>query len=181
MVVVNDYWALSKVRAGRSQVVLNTYEAMPGTFTTRPDMQFPAADIVAGVRVALGGQEPLLLDATQLATALLGDAIAANLFILGYAWQQGLVPLSFDSLMRAIELNGRAAGGRPGAQPPHRYRIHPGPAASAAAGRMGGQRMGRHRRTAQHRRRARTAGPALARWRCGVPAAGRRAPVALAG
>jgi len=108
MVVVNDYWALSKVRAGRSQVVLNTYEAMPGTFTTRPDMQFPAADIVAGVRVALGGEEPLLLDATQLATALLGDAIAANLFILGYAWQQGLVPLSFASLMRAIELNGAA-------------------------------------------------------------------------
>jgi indolepyruvate ferredoxin oxidoreductase len=108
MVVVNDYWALSKVRAGRSQVVLNTYEAMPGTFTTRPDMQFPAADIIAGVRVALGGDEPLLLDATQLATALLGDAIAANLFILGYAWQQGLVPLSFESLMRAIELNGAA-------------------------------------------------------------------------
>lgn len=108
MVVVNDYWALSKVRAGRTQVVLNTYEAMPGSFTTRPDMQFPAADIVAGIRVALGGESPLLLDATQLATALLGDAIASNLFILGYAWQQGLVPLSFDALMRAIELNGAA-------------------------------------------------------------------------
>ncbi len=108
MVVVNDYWALSKVRAGRTQVVLNTYEAMPGGFTTRPDMQFPAADIVAGIRVALGGEDPLLLDATQLATALLGDAIASNLFILGYAWQQGLVPLSFDALMRAIELNGAA-------------------------------------------------------------------------
>jgi hypothetical protein len=39
MVVVNDYWALSKVRAGRTRVVLNSYEAMPGTFTTRPDMQ----------------------------------------------------------------------------------------------------------------------------------------------
>ncbi len=108
MVVVNDYWALSKVRAERSQVVLNTYEAMPGTFTTRPDMQFPAADIIAGIRVALGGREPLLLDATQLATALLGDAIASNLFILGYAWQQGLVPISFEALMRAVELNGAA-------------------------------------------------------------------------
>ncbi|QIO86435.1 MFS transporter [Stenotrophomonas rhizophila] len=108
MVVVNDYWALSKVRAERSQVVLNTYEAMPGTFTTRPDMQFPAADIIAGIRVALGGREPLLLDATQLATALLGDAIAANLFILGFAWQQGLVPISFEALMRAVELNGAA-------------------------------------------------------------------------
>ena len=44
----------------------------------------------------------------QLATALMGDAIATNLFMLGYAWQQGLVPLSFDSLMRAVELNGAA-------------------------------------------------------------------------
>ncbi len=108
MVVVNDYWALSKVRAGRTQVVLNTYEAMPGTFTTRPDMQFPAADIVAAVRTALDGGEPMQVDATQLATALMGDAIATNLFMLGYAWQQGLVPLSFESLMRAIELNGAA-------------------------------------------------------------------------
>jgi len=108
MVVVNDYWALSKLRAGRSQVVLNSYEAMPGTFTTRPDMQFPAAEIVQAVTQALGGQAPLQVDATELATALMGDAIASNLFMLGYAWQRGLVPLSFQSLMRAVELNGAA-------------------------------------------------------------------------
>ena len=113
MVVVNDYWALSKIRAGRTQVVLNTYEAMPGTFTTRPDMQFPAADIVKAVSTALGGDvqaigKLLQIDATRIATALLGDAIAANLFMLGYAWQQGLVPISFDALMRAVELNGAA-------------------------------------------------------------------------
>lgn len=108
MVVVNDYWALSKVRAGRTQVVINTYEAMPGTFTTRPDMQFPAADIVQAIRQAMGGQAPLQIDATELSTALMGDAIAANLFMLGYAWQRGLVPLTFASLMRAVELNGAA-------------------------------------------------------------------------
>ncbi|MDQ3287148.1 MAG: indolepyruvate ferredoxin oxidoreductase family protein [Pseudomonadota bacterium] len=108
MVVVNDYWALSKIRAGRSKVVLNSYEAMPGTFTTRPDMQFPAADIIQAVSVALGGDAPHVVDATQLATALLGDAIMSNLFILGYAWQQGLVPLSLESIMRAVELNGAA-------------------------------------------------------------------------
>jgi indolepyruvate ferredoxin oxidoreductase len=108
MVVVNDYWVLSKVRGERSHVVLNTYEAMPGTFTTRPDMQFPASEIVAGVKVALGGRDPMQVDATRLATALMGDAIAANLFMLGYAWQQGLVPISFDAIMRAVELNGAA-------------------------------------------------------------------------
>ncbi|MDN5781007.1 MAG: indolepyruvate ferredoxin oxidoreductase family protein, partial [Luteimonas sp.] len=108
MVVVNDYWTLSKIRAGRTQVVLNTYEAMPGSFTTRPDMQFPAADIVAAVQHALDGTAPSQIDATHIATSLMGDAIAANLFMLGYAWQRGLVPLSFDSIMRAVELNGAA-------------------------------------------------------------------------
>ncbi len=108
MVVVNDYWALSKIRAGRSRVVLNTYEAMPGTFTTRPDMQFPAQQIVAAVKTALDGGTPELVDATTLATALMGDSIASNLFMLGYAWQKGWVPVSLDALMRAVELNAAA-------------------------------------------------------------------------
>jgi indolepyruvate ferredoxin oxidoreductase len=108
MVVVNDYWALSKIRAGRSQVVLNTWQAMPGGFTMKPDMQFPTAGILNAVRTALGGKEPLQVDASTLATALLGDTIAANLFMLGFAWQRALVPLSFESIDRAIELNGAA-------------------------------------------------------------------------
>ena len=108
MVVVNDYWALSKVRGDRSHVVLNTYQAMPGTFTRQPDMQFPAAQIIQAVKLALGGRDPDCLDGTALATGLLGDAIATNLFMLGYAWQKGWVPVSLDALMRAVELNGAA-------------------------------------------------------------------------
>lgn len=49
-----------------------------------------------------------MVDASELSLALMGDAIATNLFMLGYAWQQGLVPVSFEALMRAIELNGAA-------------------------------------------------------------------------
>ncbi len=108
MVVVNDYWALSKIRADRSEVVLNTYESMPGSFTTKPDLVFPKEEIVNAVRLALAGRMPYLVDATELATALLGDAIAANSFMLGYAWQLGLVPLSLKAIERAIELNGAA-------------------------------------------------------------------------
>jgi indolepyruvate ferredoxin oxidoreductase len=108
MVVVNDYWALSKIRAGRAHVVLNTYEAMPGTFTMKPDLEFPAKKIVDAVTYALDGARPELVDATDLATKLLGDSIASNLFMLGYAWQKGWVPLSLDALMRAIELNAAA-------------------------------------------------------------------------
>ena len=108
MVVVNDYWALSKIRADRTEVVINDYQAMPGPFTRLPDMQFPAAGIVAAIRTALGGREPVQVAATGIATALMGDAIASNLFMLGVAWQRGLVPISFEALVRAIELNGAA-------------------------------------------------------------------------
>src|SRR3546814_9768566 len=44
-------------------------------------------------------------EATRIATALLGDSIATNLFMLGYAWQKGLVPLSAEAIDQAIELN----------------------------------------------------------------------------
>lgn len=108
MVVVNDYWSLSKIRADRTEVVLNTYEAMPSSFLKQPDLQFPAQAIVETVRKSLGGRAPFTVDATRLATALCGDAIATNLFMLGYAWQRGLVPVSLEALMRAIELNGAA-------------------------------------------------------------------------
>jgi indolepyruvate ferredoxin oxidoreductase len=43
-------------------------------------------------------------------TALLGDAIASNLFLLGYAYQRGLVPVSAEAIERAVELNGVAIG-----------------------------------------------------------------------
>ena len=108
MVVVNDYWSLSKIRADRTEVVLNTYEAMPSSFLKQPDLQFPADAIIETVRKSLGGRAPFTVDANKLATALCGDAIATNLFMLGYAWQLGLVPVTFESLMRAVELNGAA-------------------------------------------------------------------------
>jgi indolepyruvate ferredoxin oxidoreductase len=81
---------------------------MPGTFTTKPNLQFPAHQIVDAVKTALDGGTPELVDATDLATALLGDSIASNLFMLGYGWQKGWVPLSLDALMRAVELNAAA-------------------------------------------------------------------------
>jgi indolepyruvate ferredoxin oxidoreductase len=57
------------------------------------------------IRQACGADQVALLAAGDIATALMGDSIATNMFMLGYAWQQGWAPLSEASLMRAIELN----------------------------------------------------------------------------
>jgi indolepyruvate ferredoxin oxidoreductase len=105
--------AISKMRPGRTRVVVNLHEQPTGTFAQQRDWAFPGAQVRALIEEAVGGKVGEnagvdFLDATKLATALMGDSIAANLFMLGYAWQRGLVPLSEASLMRAIALNGVA-------------------------------------------------------------------------
>jgi indolepyruvate ferredoxin oxidoreductase len=57
---------------------------------------------------AVGAGRMDALAGTRIATALLGDSIATNLFMLGYAWQKGLIPLAEASLIGAIEKNGAA-------------------------------------------------------------------------
>jgi indolepyruvate ferredoxin oxidoreductase len=100
--------AIAKMAPGRTSVVVNLHEQPPGTFAQQADWQFPAAQVRALIAEAAGADHADFLDATKLATALMGDSIAANLFMLGYAWQKGLVPLSEAALLRAIELNGVA-------------------------------------------------------------------------
>ena len=65
------------------------------------------------IRDAAG--DTYFIDATRLATRLFGDAIASNLFLLGYAYQHGLVPVGATAIDRAIELNGVAVEANRGA------------------------------------------------------------------
>ncbi len=51
---------------------------------------------------------PRIVDFHRFATKVIGDAIASNMMMVGYAWQLGLLPLSEAALMRAIEMNGVA-------------------------------------------------------------------------
>ncbi|MFN0318335.1 MAG: indolepyruvate ferredoxin oxidoreductase family protein [Burkholderiales bacterium] len=96
--------AIAKTRPGRTVAVINIHEQPPGPFTKDPDWRFPSEQIRVLIDEAVE-QRSHFVDATRLATALLGDSIAANLFMLGYAFQKGLVPLSGQALHRAIELN----------------------------------------------------------------------------
>jgi indolepyruvate ferredoxin oxidoreductase len=101
--------AISKMRPGRTTVVVNLHEQPTGTFAQQRDWEFPTEQVRSLIAEAVGGEAGVdFIDATKLATALMGDSIAANLFMLGYAWQKGLIPLSEASLLRAIELNGVA-------------------------------------------------------------------------
>lgn len=99
--------AVAKMQLGRTRAVINTHQQPIGAFAQQPDWQFPLEDTKRFISDAVGGHAEFL-DATRIATALLGDAIATNVFMLGYAYQKGLIPVSAASLVRAIEAIGVA-------------------------------------------------------------------------
>ena len=99
---------LAKLSSDQSFAIVNTQETMNGYFAMNADMKFPGDPMQEAIRAAAGDNSSHFLAATQIATKLLGDSIAANGFMLGYAYQQGLIPVSAEAIERAMELNGVA-------------------------------------------------------------------------
>lgn len=100
--------SVPKLRQGISHCVINTAEVPVAEFTRNNDLFFPAEATKDEFSLAVGREAVDYVDATAIAEALFGDSIATNLFMVGYAWQQGLLPLSCAALEQAIELNGVA-------------------------------------------------------------------------
>ena len=102
------YEALAKMQKGVTKALVNTALVMPAQFTREPDLEFPTGSMEQEVKDAVAPGDAEFLDATKLATALMGDSIATNLFMVGYAYQRGLIPVSEAAILKAIELNGAA-------------------------------------------------------------------------
>jgi indolepyruvate ferredoxin oxidoreductase len=108
MVVAASDEAIAKMQSGVTRAIINHDIAPTGGFTRDPDLRLPEHDMADAIRDACGADAVDFVDATELATALMGDSIATNLFMVGYAWQKGLVPLAEESILAAIELNATA-------------------------------------------------------------------------
>ena len=100
--------ALGKLGGGRTRAVVNRDVAPTAAFTLDGDAPFDTEALFAAIRDAAGHNLTELVAATRTATALMGDAIATNMFMVGYAAQRGLIPVSLGALERAIEINGVA-------------------------------------------------------------------------
>jgi indolepyruvate ferredoxin oxidoreductase len=97
---------LATMQRGRTFVALNDHGTPTASLMRNPDWQFPAAGCDAALAAAVGPDGVGALDAERAAEQLLGDTLYANPLLMGYAWQQGRIPLSRTAIRRAIELNG---------------------------------------------------------------------------
>jgi indolepyruvate ferredoxin oxidoreductase len=96
---------MSVMQTGRTYVALNTHATPTAAFVQNADWQFPAASCESALAASVGADRVGAFDAEQAAVQLVGDSIYTNPLLLGYAWQQGRIPLTHASLMRAMELN----------------------------------------------------------------------------
>ncbi len=94
-----------RMRAGRTRVALNSHAVPTAAFVTNANWQNPSDACVSEIAGAVGLQALGAFNADGAATGLMGDSLYTNPMMLGYAWQQGWIPLTQASLLRAIELN----------------------------------------------------------------------------
>lgn len=104
VVVAASKEALAKIGPS-TRAIVNVAPTPTADFTRNTEWSFPLGVMESAIAEVVGRERAAFVDATGMATALLGDAIAANLFLLGYAWQSGAVPLGLEAIQRAIRLN----------------------------------------------------------------------------
>jgi len=97
---------LAAMQPGRTYVALNTHGTPTAAFVKNTEWQSPAGRCESMLRASLGASFVGAFDAEAAAVALLGDSIYTNPLLLGYAWQQGRIPLGQAALLRSMELNG---------------------------------------------------------------------------
>ena len=100
--------ALQCATRGRTRVAANLNQIPTAAFVQDPDADLHAGGLLDKIRHAIGSDSVAVCDAQALSERLLGDTLAANVLLLGFAWQQGLVPVGRAAIERALELNGVA-------------------------------------------------------------------------
>ena len=100
--------SLRTLRAGHSRVIANTHQIPVASMVLDPNADARGPELMARIEHAAHPGQCTAFDAAHLAEELLGDSIFANMIVLGYAWQQGLIPVAMEALEKAIELNGVA-------------------------------------------------------------------------
>ncbi len=108
IVVAGNKKVLAAVKHGKTEMVINLAEFLPGDFTRNADFSLPTERLKRTILADAGPEKTHFIDASRAAAALFGSTVGANIFMVGYAYQLGALPLAAASIMQAIELNGEA-------------------------------------------------------------------------
>jgi len=106
IVVGTDPRCLRVLAKDRSRLLVNHSEIPSGQFVQNRNADVRMSERLAALRSAVGEERLETIQANALMERIMGNTVYANVFLLGYAWQRGLVPVTLEGLYRALELNG---------------------------------------------------------------------------
>jgi indolepyruvate ferredoxin oxidoreductase len=91
--------------SSRTHGVINSHVIPTADFILNRDFNFQSPKVNIVLENALT-RDSSFFDFTKPAEILLGDSIATNMMMMGYAYQKGLLPLTAKAIEQAIEVNG---------------------------------------------------------------------------
>ena len=99
---------VAKTVRQETRVIANEDVAPTGEFQTRQDLDLRPTTFLPAIQRRVAKGHIALLRANELAAKLMGDTIFTNLMMVGYAAQQGLLPVGLAAIEEAVRLNGTA-------------------------------------------------------------------------
>ncbi|MFT5507066.1 MAG: indolepyruvate ferredoxin oxidoreductase [Hyphomicrobiaceae bacterium] len=108
LVVTASNSVLKSVQPDETAIIVNTHEMITGEFTKNPDLQVPGSALIEAINDRARKADVHTFDAHAYAVRLFGDSIMSNMFLLGFAFQKGLIPVSAEAIEEAVKLNGAA-------------------------------------------------------------------------
>ena len=93
--------------SSRTSGIINSHLIPTADFVLNRDFNFQVRKITSVLETSLRNDSSFF-DFTKPAETLLGDSIATNIMMMGYAYQKGLLPLTAKAIEKAIEVNGVA-------------------------------------------------------------------------
>src|SRR5262249_15820666 len=108
IVVAGTRKILAAVKPGATEMVVNTAEFLPGDFTRNADFSLPSERLKRTIVADAGRAKTHFMNGRGIGNGVFGQSISGNMFMVGYAYQLGAVPVSATAIEKAIELNGEA-------------------------------------------------------------------------
>ena len=101
----NDEDVLLTLQKTKSKAIINSDEVLTGEFTRNPDLSIPSDKIQKNFMDIIGKNNVNFIPTAKIVKKILGEDIPSNMFVVGYAYQAGLIPIKASSIEQAIKLN----------------------------------------------------------------------------
>ncbi|MDC0167932.1 indolepyruvate ferredoxin oxidoreductase family protein [bacterium] len=106
LLVANDDEVLKTLDKKITKSIINSDEVMTGEFTRDKNFYLPFDEMKENLKRIIGENNTNFIPSNTIASKILGDSILSNMFIVGNAYQSGLLPIKAKAIEYAIKLNG---------------------------------------------------------------------------